>query len=75
MLLIRSEFVCCKVLIALRLGGVVYKAWPSVALTNGLFIREQRAAHPRLAATTGGDRRFMADGVGLLWVFCGRVTF
>lgn len=70
MLLIRSEFLCCKVLIALSLGGVFYRTWLSVALTNGLFIRRARE--------TGREHR-IREGVGLLllllWVFCGRVEF
>lgn len=71
MLLIRSDFVCCEVLIALSLGGVFYKAWLSVVLTNGLFTRAgQRIRDGGRWSSVYGD-----GDVGLLWVFCGRVAF
>lgn len=80
MLLIRSDFVCCEVLIALSLGGVFYKAWLSVCRFDERFVYTRGAAHPRLAATTGdGGGRWSSvygnGGIGLLWVFCGRVAF
>lgn len=73
MLLIRSDFVCCEVLIALSLGGVFYKAWLSVVLTNGLFTRAGqriRVWRRRRSLVVGLWRRRRRAAVGVLRSRC-----
>lgn len=72
MLLIRSDFVCCEVLIALSLGGVFYKAWLSVALTNGLFTRagQRIRVWRRRSLVVGLWRRRRRAAVGVLRSRC-----